>query len=336
MQIHENYSLLKHNTFNLNVKTRWFIEYDSEEDLQRLLADEYFFSQAFWHIGQGSNLLFLGDFNGIIIHSAIRGIELLKENEDYAWLKVGAAEDWDSFVNYCIEQNLGGVENLSLIPGEVGASAFQNIGAYGVEAADYIEEVHTYFLETGEKKIFSNHECHYSYRNSFFKQTENRGLYYITHVVYRLNKKHIYKLDYGNIKDYLDKKEINLKNIRNAVISIRKEKIPDPKRQGNAGSFFMNPYITNKHLEDLQKNYPTIPFYNCDDSKVKIPAAWLIDKCGMKGASYGGASIHEKQPLIIINKDNATGNEIALLAEEVRQNVLNKFNIELQPEVNYI
>ena len=336
MQIYENYSLLKHNTFNLDVKTRWFIQYDSEEDLQRLLQDEYFFSETFWHIGQGSNLLFLNDYPGIIVHSGIRGIEKIKEDSDSVWVKVGASEDWDSFVSFCVEKGWGGIENLSHIPGEVGASAFQNIGAYGVEVSDCIEEVHTYFLKNGEKRIFSNEECEYAYRNSFFKKPENRGLYYITHVVYRLNKKSDFQLDYGDIRKEIEGKEINLKNIREAIIQIRQTKLPDPKVTGNAGSFFMNPYISQKHFEGLQKKYPDIPFFQLQEDKVKIPAAWLIDQCGLKGKTLGGAAVHEKQPLVLINKDNATGNEIALLAEEIRKLVQEKFEIELHPEVNYI
>jgi UDP-N-acetylmuramate dehydrogenase len=252
MLIYENYSLLKHNTFHLDVKTRWFVEYESEADLQKLLKDEYFYSQTFWHIGQGSNLLFLGDFDGVIVHSGIKGIEKLKEDENHVWLKVGAAEDWDAWVAYCVEKGWGGIENLSGIPGEVGASAFQNIGAYGVEASECITEVHTYSLETQEKKVFSNADCDYSYRHSFFKEPENRGLYYITHVVYRLSKKPEYKPDYGNVKSYLEGKEINLQTLRDAIIAIRAAKLPDPAVQGNAGSFFMNPYICIAHYEGLK------------------------------------------------------------------------------------
>ncbi|MDR0866035.1 MAG: UDP-N-acetylmuramate dehydrogenase [Candidatus Symbiothrix sp.] len=336
MRIYENYSLLEHNTFHLNVKTRWFVEYESEEDLQKLLKDEYFFSQTFWHIGQGSNLLFLDNFNGVIVHSGIKGIEKGKEDEDHVWLKVGASEDWDSFVAYCVDKGWGGIENLSHIPGEVGAGAFQNIGAYGVEASDCITEVHAYSLETGEKKIFSNEDCDYSYRHSFFKEPENRGLYYITHVVCQLSKKPAYKLDYGNIKSYLEGKEINLQTVREAIIAIRTAKLPDPKVLGNAGSFFVNPYICIAHYEGLKKKYPDIPHYPVNGEVVKIPAAWLIDQCGWKGKTLGGAAIHEKQPLVIVNRDNATGNDIALLAEEVCRTVKEKFKIELQPEVIYI
>jgi UDP-N-acetylmuramate dehydrogenase len=336
MNIYENYSLLKHNAFGLDVKTRWFVEYESEDDLQKLLRDEYFFSQTFWHIGQGSNLLFLSDFDGIIVHSGIKGIEIVEKNENSIRLKVGAAEDWDDFVSHCVKNDWGGIENLSLIPGEVGASAFQNIGAYGVEAADCIVEVHAYDIRNGEKRIFSNRECKYSYRHSYFKEQENRGFFYITHVIYQLSKKPEFRLDYGNLRQSLEGKEINLQTVREAVIAIRQSKLPNPKIEGNAGSFFMNPYVCIAHYEGLKKYYPDIPHYPVNEEVVKIPAAWLIDRCGLKGKTLGGAAIHEKQPLVIVNRNNATGNDIALLAEEVRAAVKEKFAVELQAEVNYI
>ncbi|MDR0542165.1 MAG: UDP-N-acetylmuramate dehydrogenase [Dysgonamonadaceae bacterium] len=336
MRIIENYSLLKHNTFRLDVKARWFVEYESEEDLRKLLRDEYFLSQAFWHIGRGSNLLFLGDFNGVIVHSGIKGIEILKENDRYVWLKVGASEDWDTFVASCVEEGWGGIENLSLIPGEVGASAVQNIGAYGVEVSDCIEEVHAYHLPTEEKRIFTNEACKYSYRHSFFKEEVNRGLYYITYVVYRLSKKPEYKLDYGHVKRLLEGKDVNLQTVREAIISIRRDKLPDPEVEGNAGSFFMNPYICIAHYEGLKKQYPAMPHYPVNNEVVKIPAAWLIEQCGMKGQTAGGAAVSEKQPLVIVNRNRATGEDIALLAEKICRAVKDKFGIELQPEVNYI
>jgi len=336
MRIIENYSLLKHNTFRLDVKTRWFVEYESEEDLQKLLQDEYFLSQPFWHIGQGSNLLFLGDYNGVIIHSGIKGIEKIKEADEQVWLKVGAAEVWDAFVAYCVEKGWGGIENLSLIPGEVGSSAIQNIGAYGAEVSDCIEEVHTCHLPTGEKRVFTNEECDYSYRNSFFKKEENRELYCITHVVYRLSKKPEYQLNYGNVKDLLKGKEISLQTVRETIISIRRNKLPDPAVEGNAGSFFMNPHVGTAHYEELKKQYPSMPHYPVDEEVVKIPAAWLIEQCGLKGKTVGGAAVSIKQPLVIINQNKATGEDIALLAEEICQTVQEKFGIELQPEVNYV
>ena len=336
MRIEQNYSLLKHNTFGLDVKTKYFIEYENEADLQKLLRDEFFRSQRFWHIGQGSNLLFLGDFDGIIVHSAINGIEKIKEDEHSVWLKVGAGKDWDSFVSHCVENGWGGLENLSLIPGEVGASAVQNIGAYGVEVSELIEEVHAYSLETGEKRIFSNAECDYSYRNSFFKKPENKGKYYIVNVVYKLSKKPEFRLDYGNIREYLAGKPVTLQTLRDAVIAIRESKLPDPKKIGNAGSFFVNPYVSIEHFQSLKTTYPDIPHYPLDEKMVKIPAAWLIEQCGLKGKTVGGAAVHEKHALVIINKNQATGQDIASLAEEICRAVKEKFNIELQPEVNYI
>jgi UDP-N-acetylmuramate dehydrogenase len=312
------------------------VEYDNEEDLQKLLRDEYFFSQQFWHIGQGSNLLFLGDFNGIIVHSNIRGIEIVEENDDHLYLKVGAAENWDDFVAFCVERGWGGIENLSLIPGEVGAAAVQNIGAYGMEAADVIAEVHAYSLKNGEKQIFTNEDCRYAYRHSFFKESENRGWFYITHVVFRLNKKPVFQLDYGNLRQCLSGKNINLQTVRDAVIEIRKAKLPDPEILGNAGSFFTNPYICLAHYEGLKKRFPEMPHYAVNDEVVKIPAAWLIEQCGLKGASVGGAAVHTQQPLVIVNQDHATANDIVSLAEKIQQEVKEKFGVELQPEVNYI
>jgi UDP-N-acetylmuramate dehydrogenase len=312
------------------------VEYENEDDLQKLLQDEFFFSQRFWHIGQGSNLLFLGDFDGIIVHSAIQGIEKLREDEQSVWLKVGGGHDWDAFVDYCVKKGLGGLENLSSIPGEVGASAVQNIGAYGVEVSDLIEEVHAYSLETGEKRVFHHAECTYTYRYSFFKNPENKGKYYITHVVFKVSKQPVFNLDYGNVKEHLGEKAITLENVRQAITSIRNRKLPDPKKIGNAGSFFVNPYFCTEHYQALKKQYPDIPCYPVNDEVVKVPAAWLIDKCGLKGKTRGGAAVHEKQPLVIINQNHATGEEISALAEEIKDTVKKKFFIELQPEVNYI
>ena len=336
MKISENYSLLKHNTFGLDVKTRWFVEYESEDDLNKLLSDEYFFSIPFFHIGGGSNLLFLEDYDGVIVHSLIKGIEILKEEDDLVWVKAGAGIVWDDFVAYCVSKGWGGVENLSHIPGETGASAVQNIGAYGSEVCDTISEVHTYSVETGEKKIFTNEDCHFSYRHSIFKEDKYRGKYFITHVVYKLSKQPVYNLEYGNLRELLKGKDVNLETIRDAVTSIRKQKLPDPEEFGNAGSFFMNPYVCIAHFESLRKENPDIPFYPVNGEVVKIPAAWLIEKCGLKGAVNNGAAIHEKQPLVIINKGGAKAEDIILLASTVCKAVKEKFGIELMREVCYV
>jgi len=332
----ENYSLLKHNTFGLDVKTRWFVEYEDESDLQKLLSDEYFFSQPFVHIGQGSNLLFLGDYPGVVLHSLIQGVEIVKKEDNHVWIKAGAGVDWDNFVAHCVEKGWGGIENLSGIPGEVGASAVQNIGAYGVEVCNAITEVHAYNIETGEKQIFKNEDCRFAYRHSIFKEETHKGKYFITHVIYKLSEQPLYDMEYGNLKTVLAGKEMNLQTIREAVIAIRDEKLPDTKMFGNAGSFFMNPYICVAHYEGLKEKYPGIPSYPIDEKVVKIPAAWLIDQCGLKGKSVGGAAVHENQPLVIINKGMATADDIASLASFVCDEVKRRFDIDLQKEVLFI
>jgi UDP-N-acetylmuramate dehydrogenase len=336
MTVKPNYSLRRHNTFGLDVKTKFFVEYADDSELQTLLRDEYFFSQQFWHIGQGSNLLFLGDYDGIIVHSAIRGIERVGEDSEFVLLKAGAATLWDDFVARCVDIGLGGVENLSLIPGEVGASAVQNIGAYGVEVADCIEEVHARNLVSGEKTIFKVADCDYSYRNSLFKQDAERGKNFITHVVYRLRKKPVFHLDYGNLGEALEGRKPTLQAVRDAVCAIRRAKLPDPATLGNAGSFFVNPHICIEHYEGLKKQFPDIPCYPVNDEVVKTSAAWLIDRCGLKGRTHGDAAVHDRQPLVIVNTGSATGADIAALADEIIAEVKKRFGIELKPEVNYI
>jgi UDP-N-acetylmuramate dehydrogenase len=337
MHIHENYSLLPHNTFHLDVRTRWFVDYESEADLQTLLRDEYFLSQPILPIGQGSNLLFLSDYEGVIVHSGIRDIEKIKEDDSHCWLKVGAAVNWDAWVAHCVAQGWGGIENLSYIPGEVGAAAVQNIGAYGVEVAECIEEVHAYPLSGAGKEIFSREACRYAYRHSVFKEEAHRGQYFITYVVFRLAKRPAFRLDYGPLKKLLAEKEMHLSTVRDAIIRIRREKLPDPAVEGNAGSFFMNPYICRSHYDALKAHHPALPYFPAADDVVKIPAAWLIEQCGLKGAVCGGAEISNKHPLVIVNRNGAaTGADILRLAETVQKQVKAKFGIDLHPEVNYI
>ena len=336
MKISENYSLQKHNTFGLDIKTRWFVEYEDENDLQKLLSDEYFFSIPFIHIGQGSNLLFLDDYPGTVLHSLIQGISVIREDKNFVWVKAGAGVDWDNFVAYCVTQGWGGIENLSLIPGEVGASAVQNIGAYGMEVCDTIEEVHTYKVETGEKQIFKNEDCKFAYRHSIFKEDEYKGKFFVVYVVYKLSKCPVYNLEYGNLKEFLVSKNINLQTIRETVIDIREKKLPNPKIIGNAGSFFMNPFVCMEHYKSLQKKYPDIPSYPVNENLVKIPAAWLIDSCGLKNKSVGAAAVHEKQALVIINKGGASPQDITSLASIICKTVKEKFDIDLQREVYYV
>lgn len=336
MRIEENYSLENHNTFHLPVKTRWFMEYTNEEELGRILRDEYFQECISLHIGSGSNLLFINDFNGIVLHSAIKGITVAKETDDHVWLRVGAAERWDDVVAYAVAKGWGGIENLSDIPGEAGAAAIQNIGAYGVEIKDVIDQVDTYNQLTFEKRVFSNEECLYGYRSSYFKN-EHNDPHIVTYITLRLDKKPCYSVHYGNLKEKLaGYGEPTLKNIREAVISIRREKLPDPEELGNAGSFFMNPVISEAQFEKLKAQHPEIPSYPATEGKVKVPAGWLIEQCGFKGKSHGPVGVYEKQALVLVNLGGARGHEIALVAESIRTAVKDRFGIEIMPEVKYV
>ena len=335
MRIEQNFSLEKYNTFHLPVKTRWFMEYESEEDVQKILRDEYFQECLSTHIGQGSNLLFINDYNGIILHSAIRGMEVVSEDEATVSLRVGAGEVWDEVVAYAISKGWGGIENLSLIPGEVGAAAVQNIGAYGVEIKDVIESVEAWNRLTFEKHVFTAEECGYGYRSSRFKDP-HQDPHFITYVTLRLEKFPVFNIEYGALKQRLSDKALTLENVRETVISIRKEKLPDTESLGNAGSFFMNPLITDEHFERIRKEYPDVPSYPAEKGKVKVPAGWLIEKCGFKGQRHGNVGVYEKQALVLVNFGGATGDEIALFAESIRAAVKERFGIELMPEVKYI
>ena len=336
MRIEQNYSLEKHNTFHLPVKTRWFMEYETEEELQRILHDEYFQECLSLHIGGGSNLLFINDYNGIIIHSRIKGISISAETDEYVSLRVGAAEIWDDVVAYAVLKGWGGIENLSLIPGEAGAAAIQNIGAYGMEIKDVIESVEAYNQLTFEKRTFTNTDCEYGYRNSYFKN-EHHDPHIITYITLRLSKNPSFSVNYGNLKEELTKyPEVTLETIREAVITIRRQKLPDPEVLGNAGSFFMNPIVPKEKLEALQQEYPRIPYYELAEDRVKIPAGWMIDQCGWKGKALGPAAVHDKQALVLVNTGGATGIEIAHLANEIKKSVFLQFGVWLEPEVNVI
>jgi len=336
MKIEQNSSLLPYNTFGIDAKADFFIEYDSASDLQAILKSEIVRNNRTLHIGGGSNLLFMHDFKGAILHSAIHSIQKIREDPDSVFLEVGSSVNWDDFVGYCVENGWGGVENLSLIPGEVGASAVQNIGAYGVEVKEVIVQVNAVEVETAGFKTFTNEACRYGYRDSIFKN-EFKGKYIITSVLFQLNKNPEFRLKYQHLEDEVKKNgELNLSNIRKTIIHIRESKLPDPKILGNAGSFFMNPVIPKEKFLSLQARYPQIPHYFESETYEKIPAAWLIDQCGWKGKHIGNAGVHEKQALVLVNLGGATGAEIVYLAEQIQQSVKAKFGIELKPEVNYI
>ncbi|MBQ8889829.1 MAG: UDP-N-acetylmuramate dehydrogenase [Bacteroidaceae bacterium] len=337
MNIQENYSLFPHNTFGMDVKTSVFVEYTSVTELKEVL-NQYIRSAEKWlHIGGGSNLLFTEDYKGVILHSAIKGYEVVEETADEVFVRVGAGEVWDDFVALAVSQGWYGAENLSLIPGEVGASAVQNIGAYGVEAKDLIVKVETLEVATSQIRVFSWAECNYAYRESIFKK-ELKGKYIVTHVTYRLKKKAEFSLEYGNVKAELEKAgvEPTLHRVREVIIRIREEKLPDPKVQGNAGSFFMNPIVPREQFEQLVEMYPSMPHYEVDTTRVKIPAAWLIDQCGWKGKRLGKASVHDRQALVLVNCGGAIGKEIIALSEEIRRSVADKFGVQILPEVNFI
>lgn len=322
------------NTFGLDVEAAVFLEYDSVEELERLIAAGYITS-PYLHIGGGSNLLFTDDYKGVILHSRIGGIEVLTEDDENVTVRVGAGVVWDDFVAYCVEHKWYGAENLSLIPGEVGASAVQNIGAYGVEVKDLISSVETVNSQ-GVRRVYSVDECGYAYRDSIFKRPEMKQVF-VTHVCFRLSKQKRYTLDYGAIRQELEKYPVvELGILRQVIIRIRESKLPDPKVLGNAGSFFMNPVVSREVFEALQGQYPQMPFYELDTDKIKIPAGWLIEQCGWKGKSMGAAAVHDKQALVLVNRGGATGADILALSDAIRASVLEKFGIEIHPEVNFI
>lgn len=333
----KNYSLLSHNTFGMDVKASLFLEYLSVAELKSILLDKDFFAGRWLHIGSGSNLLFTGDYAGTILHSAIRGYEVVYEDEKEVMVRVGAGEVWDDFVAYTVKNDWYGAENLSLIPGEVGASAVQNIGAYGAEAKDLIVKVEVVEIPSGEEHTFSNEECQYAYRESIFKK-ELKRKQIVTYVTYRLGKMPIFNLEYGNVCGELEKRgyEVTLENVRKTIIAVRQAKLPDPKVQGNAGSFFMNPMVPRAQYEALQQQYPDMPHYDVDEGKVKIPAAWMIDRCGWKGKQNGRAGVHAKQALVLVNCGGATGDEVISLARQIQDSVSQRFGISISPEVNFI
>ena len=336
MRRYENYSLLAHNTFGMDVRAALFFEYDTMEELQTfLLSDDFTHRNRYIHIGSGSNLLFEGDYKGIVMHSALHTLEVVEETDDHVLVRVGSGHVWDDFVAYCVAQGWAGIENLSAIPGEVGASAVQNIGAYGVEVRDVIVQVEAMALD-GSTRAFTNEECHYGYRDSVFKR-ELRGEYIITHVTYRLEKTPTYRLDYGDLRARVESCGVpTLKAVRDAVTAIRDSKLPDPRVLGNAGSFFTNPVIPQAQYDALKEKYPDMPSYPIDEEHVKVPAGWLIDHAEWKGKALGRAAVHDRQALVLVNLGGATGKEVMTLAERVCEDVYNKYGIRITPEVNFI
>ena len=321
----------------MDVRAALYVEYDSVNELCTFLSTAEFaqYRDKFIHIGAGSNLLFAGDYSGLVLHSAIRDLTVIEDAAEYCLLRVGAGYVWDDFVAYCVAHGLAGVENLSAIPGEVGASAVQNIGAYGVEVCDVIHCVEAVALD-GSTRTFMNEECRYGYRDSIFKN-DCKGQYFITHVVYRLTKTPTFKLGYGDLKARVEAEgELTLDGVRRAVTAIRDSKLPDPKVLGNAGSFFTNPIVALLQYEQLKTQYPDMPSYKVDDARVKVPAGWLIEHVGWKGQSLGAAAVHDRQALVLVNKGGATGVQVMQLATRICDDVYAKYGIRITPEVNYI
>ena len=324
------------NTFGIPAHARVYAEYTSLEELRALL--QTYKSERLLHIGAGSNLLFTKDFDGVVLHSRICFARALEEDAEGVNIEAGAGIVMDDLIAQVADMGLYGLENLSHIPGEVGASAVQNVGAYGVEAKDVIREVHAVAVESGEECVFSNADCRFGYRDSIFKN-EWKGQYIITSVVFHLSKQPQPHLDYGNLRQALAGKEPTPMNIREAVIAIRKQKLPEPAELGSAGSFFKNPIISSEHFQTiLQQEHKTeaeIPHFETADG-IKIPAAWLIEQCGWKGKRQGGAQVYEKQPLVIVNTSNATAQDIITLAADITESIEKRCQITLYPEVNYI
>lgn len=337
IRLYTNYPLQKLNTFGINATTKYYFEFTETEDLEGFLTTtQEWKNHEILILGEGSNLLFVNDFPGLILNPNIPGIKIVHEDRNNIWLEVGAGVVWDDLVEYAVFNDWGGIENLSLIPGKVGAAAVQNIGAYGMEIQNQIESVTGFDLESQTEITYEASECQYAYRDSIFKnQLKNRFI--ITSVSFKLDKFPEFILNYGELKAETEKfGAITLRNIRKAVIGIRESKLPDPKVAGNAGSFFKNPVIESSVAEELLTIYPNMPNYPASNNQTKLPAGWLIEQCGWKGFRRGDAGVHEKQALVLVNYGNATGREIYDLSEEIRQSVQAKFGVKLQREVNVI
>ncbi len=331
MKIINNCPLKERHTFGMDVMADRLIEFANEDELKSALTGAV---KPLLFMGGGSNLLFLNNYSGTVLHSVIDNINIVAEDDNSVSVRVGSGVVWDDFVAYCVEKGWWGVENLSLIPGEVGASAVQNIGAYGVEVKDVLQSIEAISVDDLSKRIFTNAECNYAYRDSIFKKSL-KGKYVITYVTYRLSKKANPNIGYGALKSVLAENP-SLKEIRDAIIAVRNSKLPDPKVYGNAGSFFMNPVIPMEQFVALQSRYPEIPSYPASEGYIKVPAGWLIEKSGWKGKSLGNAAVYEKQALVLINRGGATGMEVKHLADTIIEDIKEIFGITLHAEVNYI
>ncbi len=335
MLISENFCIKPFTTFGVEVRAQQFIVVSSIGDLQDLFKEGFLKTEPRMVLGRGSNVLFTDHYEGLILSCQIRGKEIVEENDDYVLLKVNSGEYWPGLVDEIVEKGLGGMENLCLIPGKVGAAPIQNIGAYGAEIKDVIESVEAFDMTTGTGKIFTKKECDFGYRSSIFK-TKEKGRYFIVNVIFRLSKKPKLNLAYAPLKEIFQgrkEEEITIKEVSETIKKIRNKKIPDPDSLKNAGSFFKNPVVKKKTADKLRQQYKDMPYYPQTGNKVKLAAGWLIEQCGWKGKRIGDVGVYDKQALILVNYDNASGKDILQFSKKINASVIKKFGIHLEREV---
>lgn len=337
MEIKSNFSLKNYNTFGIEAKANQFVAVHTIPELKTILEENK--SEKKFILGGGSNMLLTKDIEALVIHIDLKGKKIIKEDADFVWIESQAGENWHELVLWTIDQNFGGLENMSLIPGNVGTTPVQNIGAYGTEIKDIFISCEAMNITTQEMKTFTNAECHFGYRESVFKN-EVKDQYIITSVIYKLTK-HNHKINtsYGDIQAELaknDSKTPTLKEVSNAVIAIRKSKLPDPAELGNSGSFFKNPIILKTDFEKIHEKFPEMRFFDISETQVKVPAGWLIEQAGLKGKRFGDAGIHKNQALVLVNYGGATGQEILAVSRTVQETVFDTFGIHIEAEVNVI
>ncbi|WP_255360752.1 UDP-N-acetylmuramate dehydrogenase [Flavobacterium sp. 83] len=337
MEILHNFSLKKYNTFGIEAKAKQFVAVHSSEELKTILQENK--SHKKFILGGGSNMLLTKDIDALVIHIDLKGKKIIEENDDFVWVESQAGENWHEFVLWTIDQNFGGLENMSLIPGNVGTTPVQNIGAYGTEIKDTFVSCEAMTIASQEMKTFLKEDCHFGYRESVFKN-QAKDQYVITSVVFKLTKRnHKINISYGDITSELEKNNIinpSLKDVSNAVIAIRQSKLPDPKNLGNSGSFFKNPILLKSDFEKIHQQFPEMKYYDVSETEVKVPAGWLIEQAGFKGKRFGDAGIHKNQALVLVNYGNATGQEILNISKDIQETIFKTFGIHIEAEVNVI
>ena len=337
MTLHSNFSLKNYNTFGIEAKAKQFIAVHSLDELKTVLVENP--TEKKFILGGGSNMLLTQDINALVIHIDLKGKKIIDENDDFVWVESQAGENWHEFVLWTIDQNFGGLENMSLIPGNVGTTPVQNIGAYGAEIKDHFISCQAISIANQEVRTFQNEECRFGYRESIFKN-EVKDQYIITSVVFKLTKRnHKINTSYGDILGELEKNDIqnpSLKDVSNAVIAIRQSKLPDPKELGNSGSFFKNPIVPKSDFEKIHQRFPEMKYFEVSATEVKVPAGWLIEQAGFKGKRFGDAGVHKNQALVLVNYGNATGQEILAVSKDIQETVFTTFGIRIEAEVNVI